>query len=87
MRILNLAVIAFISSTSAFGSSNEDRCRSYVGGAVASAKANINMKCGFADSRWSQNIDDHFNWCMNVKKSRQEEEDQVSAEYARNEVH
>jgi hypothetical protein len=77
MRILAVTIIVFITSTSAFGRSDEDRCRSYAGGAVASANANINMKCGFTGDKWGQNFDGHLKWCLGVRQSTQENEDRI----------
>jgi Domain of unknown function (DUF4189) len=51
------------------------RCQSYAGGAVASAKEYERLRCGSPSNRWGTDFVGHRNWCLGVRKSTQEGED------------
>lgn len=51
------------------------RCQSYAGGAVAAMNEYSRLGCGPATNRWSTNFEGHRAWCLNVRKSTQEDED------------
>jgi len=51
-----------------------DACNSYARTAVRQNRANIRRGCGFGGPRWQSNFDNHFNWCMNVRRRQRERE-------------
>lgn len=47
--------------------SDEAACRSYATEAVASARENQRLSCGYKGDRWSVSSRSHFDWCLAAK--------------------
>lgn len=56
------------------GGGREDECRDYAEEAIAQARENTDLGCGFSGARWSARYAEHFNWCLSATR------DQVRAE-------
>jgi hypothetical protein len=53
------------------------RCHSYAGGAIVSARANVDLRCGFTGPRWGMDFEGHRRWCLGARQSSQEAEDRA----------
>lgn len=45
------------------------RCQQYAGTAVSQNQENLRRNCGFTGSRWTNEYQGHYNWCMAVQQS------------------
>lgn len=47
----------------------EDECRDYAEEAIAQARENTDLGCGFSGARWSKRYAEHFNWCLSASRA------------------
>lgn len=52
------------------GGGREDQCRDYADEAVAQARENRDLGCGYTGSRWSSRYAEHFNWCLSATRAQ-----------------
>jgi hypothetical protein len=66
----------------------EDACRAYAANAIRQVETGLALDCGLTGPRYTQNYDDHFNWCRTadpgvVASERAEREKEIKTCAAR----
>jgi hypothetical protein len=61
----------------------EGFCRAYTDAAVASARENVRLKCGFEGARYSRDRQVHMRWCLSVGRDTAAKETDVRGDQMR----